>query len=79
MGDNATLFAAMGHAYLQYREAGIDVGEHPLEQAEACARKVFVLEPACASGLQLRGWIHYGRARIFAPSTSDCKPRGLDP
>ena len=64
VGDNVTLFAALGHAYLQYREAGIDVSERPLDEAEACARKVFVLEPASASGLQLRGWIHYGRGRI---------------
>jgi len=64
VGDNARLYAALGHAYLQYREAGIDVSERPLDQAEACARKVFALEPAAASGLQLRGWIHYGRGRI---------------
>ena len=47
VGDNVRLFAALGHAYLQYREAGIDVGERPLDQAEGCARKVFALEPAC--------------------------------
>jgi len=27
-------------------------------------KKVFELEPASAAGLQLRGWIHYSRARI---------------
>ena len=64
VGDNAGLYAALGLAHLQYREAGIDVGERPLEEAEACARKVFALEPASASGLQLRGWIHYSRGRI---------------
>ena len=63
-GDNAGLYAAMGVAYLQYREAGIDFGERPLAEAEACARKVFALDPASASGMQLRGWIHYGRGRI---------------
>ena len=40
VGDNARLYAALGHAYLQYREAGIDFGEGPLDEAEACARKV---------------------------------------
>ena len=64
VGDNAGLYAALGHAYLQYREAGIDLSERPLDEAEGCARKVFALEPASASGLQLRGWIHYGRGRI---------------
>lgn len=64
VGDNARLYATLGHAYLQYREAGIDVGEGPLDHAEGCARKVFAVEPASASALQLRGWIHYGRGRI---------------
>ena len=64
VGDNARLYAAMGQAYLQYREAGIDFGGRPVEEAEACARKVFALEPASASGLQLRGWIHFSRGQI---------------
>jgi TolB-like protein/thioredoxin-like negative regulator of GroEL len=64
VGDNARLYAALGHAYLQYREAGIDLGQRPLDEAEACARKVFALEPESSSGIQLRGWIHYGRGRI---------------
>ena len=72
VGDNARLYSALGHAYLQYREAGIDVGEGPLDQAESCARKVFALEPASASGLRLRGWIHYGRGRI-QPAVHDLK------
>jgi len=62
--DSARLHAALGVAYLQYREAGIDFGEGPLLEAEACARKVFELEPASAGGFQLRGWIHYSRGRI---------------
>ena len=58
IGDNARLYAALGLAHLQYREAGIDLGEFPLREAEICVRRVFALEPASASGLQLRGWIH---------------------
>jgi TolB-like protein len=49
VGDNARLYAALGHAYLQYREAGIDVGERPLQEAEACAEKVIALESASTS------------------------------
>lgn len=64
VGDNARLYAALGHAYLQYREAGIDFGERPLEEAEACGRKLFELEAGSAEGLRLRAWIHYSRARI---------------
>jgi TolB-like protein/thioredoxin-like negative regulator of GroEL len=64
VGENARLYAALGHAYLQYREAGIDLSDGPLDDAEACARRVFALDPDSASARQLRGWIHYGRARI---------------
>ena len=64
IGDNAELYAALGLAFLQYREAGIDFGEPPLLEAETCVRKVFDLEQASASGLRLRGWIHYARGRV---------------
>jgi TolB-like protein len=64
IGDNARLYGALGLASLQYREAGIDFGERPLVEAERCAARVFALEHASASGLQLRGWIHYSRGRV---------------
>lgn len=64
VGENARLYAALGFAHLQYREAGIDFGEGPLREAEVCAEKIFALEPESASGRQLRGWIHYSRGRI---------------
>jgi TolB-like protein/Flp pilus assembly protein TadD len=64
VGDNAELYAALGLAHLQYREAGIDVGEGPLREADACARKLDSLGPSSAAGLRLRGWIHYSRGEI---------------
>ena len=64
VGDNARLYAALGVAYLQYREAGIDFGETPMAEADACARQVFALEPASPAAFRLRGWIHYSRAEI---------------
>jgi TolB-like protein len=64
VGENARLYAALGVAWLQYREAGIDFGDGPLVEAQACVDKVFALEPFSPAGLQLRGWIHYSRARI---------------
>ena len=64
IGDNAELYAALGRAHLQYREAGIDLGEGPLREAETCARKVLALEPRLPAGLQLRAWIHYSNGRI---------------
>src|SRR6185295_5360993 len=53
VGANAELYAALGHAHLQYREAGIDLGERPLADAEDCLRRVLALEPASASGFRL--------------------------
>ncbi|HUL18472.1 MAG TPA: tetratricopeptide repeat protein [Steroidobacteraceae bacterium] len=63
-GDSAPLYAALGVAYLQYREAGIDLSERPLQEAERCAAQVLALEPGSSAALQLRGWIHYSRGRI---------------
>jgi TolB-like protein/Flp pilus assembly protein TadD len=79
VGDNASLHAALGLAYLQYREAGLDFGEAPLLAAESCAQRVFELAPACAPGLRLRGWIHYSRGRV-QDAVRDLKAaRDLDP
>ena len=64
VGENAELHAALGRAYLQYREAGLDLSDRPLREAENCAGKVFALEPGSAAGIQLRGWIHYSNGRI---------------
>ena len=64
VGENAGLYAALGLAYLQYREAGIDFGDGPLREAEICGRKVLALAPDSSSGRQLQGWIHYSRGRI---------------
>jgi TolB-like protein len=64
VGDNAELNAALGRTHLQYREAGLDLGEGPLEEAERSAREVFAIDPGSAAGLRLRGWIHYSRSRI---------------
>lgn len=64
VGDNAELYTALGRAHLQYREAGVDLTERPLREAETCARKVLALEPRLPAGLQLRAWIHYSNGRI---------------
>jgi TolB-like protein len=64
IGENARLYAALGLAHLQYREAGIDLSEQPLVEADACASKLFSLKDPSASGWQLRGWITYSRGHI---------------
>ena len=64
IGDNARLYATLGVAHLQYREAGIDLSDQPLLEADACASKLFALYDHAASGWQLRGWIAYSRGYI---------------
>jgi TolB-like protein/lipoprotein NlpI len=64
IGENARLYGALGLAHLQYREAGIDLSEQPLIEADACASKLFSLKDHSASGWQLRGWIAYSRGHI---------------
>jgi len=66
IGDHARLYAALGLAHLQYREAGIDLSDRPLAAADACCSKLLSLDPRSASGLQLRAWIAYSRGRIRA-------------
>jgi non-specific serine/threonine protein kinase len=64
IGDNGRLYAALGMAHLQYREAGIDFSERPLAEAEMCASKLIELKRDSASGLQLRGWTRYSRGLV---------------
>jgi TolB-like protein len=64
VGDNADLYAALGRAHLQYREAGIDLTDRPLDEAERCVQRVFAIDPQSALGAQLRGWVRYSRGLI---------------
>lgn len=66
IGDNVRLYAALGLAHLQFREAGLDLTERRLSEADRCVARVFALDPDAAAGLQLRGWLHYSRGRIQA-------------
>ena len=79
VGENAELYAALGRAYLQYREAGIDFSQRPLREAEICVRKALAADPQSASVLQLRGWIAYSSGRI-QEAVNDLKTaRQVDP
>jgi TolB-like protein len=79
IGENTELYAALGRAHLQYREAGIDFSERPLREAESCVRKVFALDPRSASGFQLRGWVHYSHGRIQEAVRDLKAAREIDP
>ncbi len=79
VGENAELYAALGHAHLQYREAGIDFTERPLREAEICAKKVAALNPQSPSGLRLRAWINYSNGRIQEAVRDLKAAREIDP
>lgn len=64
VGDHAELYAALGRTYIYYREAGVDLSENPVREAEACADAVARLDPTLAAGHQLQGWIHYSKNEI---------------
>ena len=64
VGENVELRAALGRTYLQYREAGIDLSDRPVREAERCADKVGALDPESSAGVQLRAWIHYAKGQI---------------
>lgn len=63
-GDVPVFLAALGRTWLQYREAGIDVGPEPIDQAERCAERIAAVDPEAPTGLQLAGWIHYARGEL---------------
>ena len=69
-GEDARLYAALGRTFLQYREAGIDLSDEPLNEAEICAARAFALAPELPAGHQLQGWIHYAQANVPAAVAS---------
>ncbi|HEX6324515.1 MAG TPA: tetratricopeptide repeat protein [Vicinamibacterales bacterium] len=79
IGENVQLEAALGRAWLQYREAGIDFSDRPLAQAEASARAVTALDPGAAPGLQLQGWLHYSQGRIQEAVRALNAARAIEP
>ena len=79
IGENVELYAALGRTHLQYREAGIDLSEGPLREADKCAHKVLALDPQCPPGLQLRAWISYSDGRIQEAVRDLKAAREIDP
>jgi TolB-like protein len=64
VGDHPRLFAALGLAHLQYREAGVDLTDAPLVEADRCVARLLAFDGESAHARQLRGWIAYSRGRI---------------
>ncbi|MDJ0907251.1 MAG: hypothetical protein QNJ00_06185 [Woeseiaceae bacterium] len=63
-GEVPVFLAALGRTWLHYREAGIDTGPNPIDQAERYAERIAAIDPDSAAGLQLAGWIHYARGEL---------------
>ena len=58
------LYTALGKTYLHSREAGFDLSERPLTEAQGCVDKAIALDPGGAGGYELLGWLHYSKGEI---------------
>lgn len=63
-GEHPRLYAALGVAHLHYREAGIDLTDAPLVEADRCVARLLALDEHSPAGRQLHGWISYSRGDI---------------
>lgn len=57
VGDNALIYAGLGHVYWQYVNAGFKPDDY-IEKAEECINKVFELDPDSSKGHFLLGAIN---------------------
>jgi serine/threonine protein kinase/tetratricopeptide (TPR) repeat protein len=82
VGDNELLFVAEGLIYWQHVNVGIvPVSQYDeyLRKAEACAAKVFALNPESSKGHGLRGAIRHNRADPSGAARDYKKALVLDP
>lgn len=83
VGDNALLYAALGHVYAWYAGLGLDPDGERLERAEECVGKVFALEPNSWRGFWLQGLVRFHRgdlraARAPLEKAHDARPNNPD-
>ncbi len=64
LGERASLLAALGRTWLQYRESAIDVGPEPIERARQCALRLAECAPDHPGALQLGGWLAYAEGQV---------------
>lgn len=64
LGEHASLLAALGRTWLQYRESAFDLGPEPLSKAHECERRLAIAAPQHPGALQLRGWLEYCEGRV---------------
>jgi tetratricopeptide (TPR) repeat protein len=82
VGDSELLFAAEGMIYWQYVNVGLrpaaTYGDY-LSRAEACATRIFALNPESAKGYSLRGAIRNNRADPVGSMRDFKRALALDP
>jgi serine/threonine protein kinase/tetratricopeptide (TPR) repeat protein len=82
VGDNELLFVAQGLIYWQHVNVGIvpvSLYDEYLRKAEACAERVFALNPESSKGHGLRGAIRHNRADPNGAARDYKKALVLDP
>jgi serine/threonine protein kinase/Flp pilus assembly protein TadD len=82
VGESELLFAAEGLIYWQY----VNVGLRPaatyddyLDRAEACATRIFALNPESSKGYSLRAAVRSGRADVVGSMRDFKRALALDP
>ena len=72
IGDNALILEGLGVAYFQYVNIGAAVGQEEayLAKADACAQRIFALDPDSARGHIVRAHTHLARGEVHAAARS---------
>jgi eukaryotic-like serine/threonine-protein kinase len=78
-GDNERLYAAMGHVYRQYFNAGLTSDTGYLDKADEYVGKIFALNPESAAGHQLLGFVQWSRGQTVESVRSYQRALAMDP
>ncbi len=65
LGHRPVLLAALGRTHLQYREAGLDLGDGPVAAARDCVDRLAQLGDRSPATHLLRGWVAYLEGRVI--------------
>lgn len=66
VGDNALLYACLGHTYAWYSQVGLDLDGRYLEKASECVERIFALEPESPRGFMLQGLVRFQAGELRA-------------
>ena len=79
VGDNELLYATQGTIYWQCVNAAIKSEDDLIEKAEACARRVFEINPESAAGYGLLGMVRQAQGRPGEAARSYKRALALQP